>query len=85
MWGSSEINRDEVEGKTHCMASFLMAVVASMKRVSVGAILWKTTLEMDDLPLLYFGVSRDSWYLHQHESWGVPFLAHQKKTRLVFC
>lgn len=34
------------------MASFLMAVVASIKRVSVGAILWKTTLEMEDLPLL---------------------------------
>ena len=39
------------------MASFLMAVVASMKRVSVGAILWKTTLEMEDLPLLQCGVS----------------------------
>ena len=39
-------------GGAHCMASFLMDVVASMKRVSVGAILWKTTLEMEDLPLL---------------------------------
>ncbi len=34
------------------MASFLMVVVASRKRVSWGAILRKTTLEMEDLPLL---------------------------------
>lgn len=47
-------------GGAHCMASFLIAVVASMKRVSVGAILWKTTLEMEDLPLLSCGFSRDS-------------------------
>ena len=43
--------------RAYCMASFLMVVVASRKRVSWGAILRNTTLEMDDLPLLRIGVS----------------------------
>lgn len=34
------------------MESFCIRVVDSRKRVSVGGILWKTTLEIEDLPLL---------------------------------
>ncbi len=39
------------------MASFLIVVVVSKKRVSWGAILRKTTLEIEDLPLLRVDVS----------------------------
>lgn len=35
------------------MESFWIRVVDSRNSVSVGCILWKTTLEIDDLPLLY--------------------------------
>lgn len=38
---------------THCMDSFLIRVVVSKYSVSLGGNLWKTTLEIDDLPLLY--------------------------------
>lgn len=34
------------------MESFWIRVVDSRKRVSLGGILWKTTLAMEDLPLL---------------------------------
>jgi hypothetical protein len=39
-------------GWTHAMESFWMRAVDSRKRVSFGGSLWKTTLDMDDFPLL---------------------------------
>lgn len=41
---------EEVEA--YCIDSFLIVVVASRKRVSWGAILRKTTLDIEDFPLL---------------------------------
>lgn len=40
------------------MASFFIVVVASKNNVSFGAILWKTTLEIEDLPLLVEELSK---------------------------
>jgi len=37
---------------THCIESFWILAVDSRNRVSFGGILWKTTLEIDDFPLL---------------------------------
>jgi hypothetical protein len=37
---------------THSIVSFWIRVVDSRKRVSWGCILWKTTLVIEDLPLL---------------------------------
>lgn len=53
---------------------FCIAVVASKKRVSWGAILWKTTLEMEDLPLLLAFVSLD----HNGEYFDRPFEPHEQ-------
>lgn len=38
---------------THCIESFWILAVDSRNKVSFGGILWKTTLEIDDFPLLY--------------------------------
>lgn len=48
------VNGDRMKrGKaTHCIESFWILAVDSRNRVSFGGILWKTTLEMDDFPLL---------------------------------
>jgi hypothetical protein len=35
------------------MDSFLMRYVVSRYKVSLGGSLWKTTLDMEDLPLLW--------------------------------
>ena len=37
---------------THCIESFWILAVDSRKRVSFGGILWNTTLEIEDFPLL---------------------------------
>ena len=37
---------------TYCIDSFLILVVVSRYNVSLGGNLWKTTLEIEDLPLL---------------------------------
>jgi len=43
---------EERGDKAYCMESFWIRVVDSKKSVSLAGILWKTTLEIDDLPLL---------------------------------
>ena len=48
-------------GRTYCIESFEILAVDSKNRVSFGGILWNTTLEIDDFPLL-IGVS-DNLYL----------------------
>lgn len=39
--------------RAHAMESFWILTVDSRYNVSLGGTLWKTTLEMDDFPLLY--------------------------------
>ena len=43
--------RSEVD-HTHCMESLCILAVDSKNKVSFGGILWNTTLEIDDFPLL---------------------------------
>jgi hypothetical protein len=63
---------------THCIESFWILAVDSRKRVSFGGILWKTTLEIEDFPLLLIvsGVMI---------SWAdcSPSLTHQQQSRLA--
>ena len=42
------------------MSSFTTLLVLSRKSVSFGDSLWKTTLEIDDLPLLYMYTTIDN-------------------------
>lgn len=42
----------EISDYAYFIESFWIRVVDSKKSVSVGGILWKTTLDIDDLPLL---------------------------------
>lgn len=57
-----------------------MRVVDSRNKVSCGGILWKTTLVMDDFPLLLSvsGLLQVNWKLLD-----LPSLAHQQQARLV--
>jgi hypothetical protein len=55
-----------------------MRVVDSKNKVSLGGILWKTTLAMDDLPLL-----KKDYYLHITQAdngQNLPTESHQKET-----
>ena len=47
-----KLNDQIRKSMTYCMDSFLIRVVVSRYNVSLGAILWNTTLDMDDFPLL---------------------------------
>ncbi len=58
---------------------FWIAVVASRNKVSWGAILWKTTFEMEDLPLLLASVSLDD----KDEALNRPFEPHEQHFWLV--
>lgn len=62
------------------MDSFLIRVVVSRYSVSLGGSLWKTTLEMDDLPLLQrvSDVRREAGSASH-----APSLAHEQQTRLA--
>ena len=41
------------ECSTYCIESFCILAVDSRNKVSFGGILWKTTLDIEDLPLLF--------------------------------
>ena len=56
------------------MTDFWILVVASRKRVSWGAILRKTTLVMEDLPLLWVLVSPD----REVKALDLPFESHKQ-------
>lgn len=63
--------------RTYCMESFCILAVDSRNKVSFGGILWNTTLDIDDFPLLIifskFKSSRTN---------TVPSLTHQQQPRL---
>ena len=54
--------------------SFCIRAVDSRNRVSVGGSLWKTTLEIDDLPLLHCLLNATS--THEAKDCDIPSLAH---------
>lgn len=62
------------------MDSFLILYVVSRYSVSLGGSLWKTTLDIDDLPLLYLQVSRCRVNAARSVS---PPLTHEQQSRLA--
>jgi hypothetical protein len=57
-----------------------MRAVDSRNSVSFGGILWKTTLEIDDFPLLF----RVSTTVVKSGEFRIPSLTHQQQSRLAF-
>ena len=66
---------------TYCIASLVMRAVDSRKSVSVGGILWKTTLEMEDLPDL--GGCTQIQSLSKGSIENIHLLAHEQQPRLL--
>lgn len=61
-----------------------MRVVVSRYNVSLGGSLWKTTLDMEDLPLLH-GVHGSVWniYATHTDCRDIPPLAHEQQSRFA--
>jgi hypothetical protein len=66
-------------GRTYCIDSFLILYVVSRNSVSLGGSLWKTTLDIDDLPLL----KPESAHEHAKKWIQSPPLPHEQQSWLA--